>query len=403
MTLEQNTESVDSGTINPEPQVTDTQSSEPITSTRDAIEASVKELAAKAESPTETPEIKGKQAKPSKQKSGEATPKAKTTILPGTAASTASPDYNQEDLSNRAIEAKEPEDNKPAIPTPKFFDAEKRAKFEKLPYEAKEIVAAFEHQTRSWGSQIAQEVAEVRKVQQALESVIAPHENLLKLNRTDPIQAVDHLLTNAALMEQNPIMMISRFMQQYGLTPEHFMNGGYSYQNGQGQYQPQYNEEYSDPRADEALNRVNSIEERLQREAEERESQKQQALLSEIDSFRSETDANGQPLRPHFDFFRRQIGDEVDRLEAEKPWLSPQQLLNEAYTKITSHLEETFVKPRLSNGQFAPNDSRVVQQSRRAEAAAGSLSGSSLGNSTQRKITSTADAMREARRELGML
>ena len=92
----------------------------------------------------------------------------------------------------------------------------------------------------------------------------------------------------------------------------------------------------------------------------------------------------------------------MDKLEAEKPWLSPQQLLNEAYSSIVSDIEETFVKPRLSNGQFAPKDQAIVTQSKKAEAAAGSISGSSLGNSVQRKYSSTQDAMREAARELGI-
>lgn len=298
-------------------------------------------------------------------------------------------------------------DGRPQIPAPKFLKPERRAAFEKLPYEAKELVASIEHETRRWGSQIAQEVAEARKFQRDLDTVLTPHQNLLKLNKVEPIQAVDHLLTNAAMLDAQPAPMIARFMRQYGLTPEQIAatyygdGSGYPGQSGNGHYQPPQ-EEYYDPRAEDALKRVESLEERYKQESEGREQQKQQALLGEIESFRGETDKSGQPLRPHFDRFRSDIGKVVDQLESEKPWLTPPQLLNEAYTKVVSDFEETFVKPRLTNGQFAPKDKAQVEKSKRAEAAAGSLSGSSLGNSAKRTYSSTSDAMRESARELGM-
>lgn len=403
MSEEQNIADVDLETSNTVPESTEAPlETGPISDTRKAIEEAQKEIAAKA-SETTPPIQEAPKAK--KQKSG-AAPSLTPDSPPITkSVATTAPDLNLQNLPKEQIaEPKESEtsDNRPPIPAPQFWEAPDRAAFDKLSYEAKELIAKNEHRTRTWASSIAQEVAETRRFHKDLEGVFAPHENLLKLNKTEPLTAIDNLLTNAALMEENPIMMLTRYMRQYGLTPQHFINGGGQMSPEQWNgYQPQ--EEYQDPRAEEALNGVKAIQERLERQSQELEAQKQRALQAEIESFRGETDTNGNPLRPYFDFYRPQLGAVVEKLEAEKPWLSPRQILNEAYTKVIGEVEEKFVKPRLPNGQFASTDQKVVTQSRKAEAAAGSLSGSSLGNSVARKISKTSDAITEARRELGML
>lgn len=283
----------------------------------------------------------------------------------------------------------------PPIEPPQFWEAKDKEAFKKLPYDAQRMMVKYETQARTWASQIAQQAAEARKAQKEFDRITTPHKDLLKSYNTDPFVAFDNALTNAALMERDPIMMISRYMRQYGLTPQDLMNGygpQPGYQNGYGQtdyYQPHY-EEYTDPRIDEALEKANRLEQMLQGQSESATQQQQQLLAAEIESFASETDDNGNLLHPHFNDFRHKIGEEVSRLEQEGVYKHPRDLMKAAYRTVVNQLEDKFIKPRLANGQFASRSEVEALKSKKAEAAAGSLSGSTLGNSAQRKKYRTA-------------
>jgi hypothetical protein len=126
-----------------------------------------------------------------------------------------------------------------------------------------------------------------------MDKVFAPVDNDLKLAGVSRTQAVQRLLAAHQMLQQNPQQGIQWLAQQYGVDLNNTNPASY---------------EEVDPQYAGLQQKIGSIESTVngflterQQENLAKQQEKEHAVYQQIEQFRSATDANGNPLHPHFD------------------------------------------------------------------------------------------------------
>ncbi len=256
-----------------------------------------------------------------------------------------------------------PAQPEPASELPQFWPAKLKAAASKAPKEALQEFLQYDQQRTEWANRVAGESRRGKEIEQRAQEVFKPYEAKLRMAGVrDHLEASERLLAwNSMLTSDNMDerkQAITLVMRQAGLSPEHFFEDA--------QAQPQ--EQFHDPRIDEALEAAEAARNKL---AEWEQRQAAQSAQAEIAKFRAGKDSTGADREPFVQMFEPQIAEALTAIKAEMPDMPQAEQLHHAYEFVMQRAREAGILAQPQRQQKAP--------AAKAIAAASSVTGSPGG------------------------
>lgn len=289
-------------------------------------------------------------------------------------------------------EPKEP-DNSPIMPPPSMTAEEKEA-FAKLPREAQEYVSRYSESQRKYLTTQTQSLAERGRQVEAIEQAVAPYNQTLQRLGKTPDQFLANALGWQAEMDRNPVGAITGLLRSYGLTPQKFAEAA-----GTGAVsapQPAAVNPYNQQLAQ----RVNYLE---SQRVQEQTRALQEKVLAEIERFRTETDEQGNALRPHFQAVEHELSAELPLIFEQNPGISEQEALAKAYEVAVYRnpaTRELWQRDELARRE-AERRAKEKEKLDRARSASSSVKGASTSGARVESPRSIRGALEAAAQEVG--
>ena len=360
------------------------------TKLRESLEKAFQEHDAKVEEPASTQEASSEPE--SQDNQNEAPPeRAATTsdskdVAPPKAVSG---DESNEDIKKLSADSKgekpdapsskEPQQTTPPpseIPqdVPPFWKAEDKAVWAKVPPEVRQIVRKYEDGRNAAVTRFKQIINEkIGQWSDVSWDALFPKERIraLQIEGKTPAAATASLWAWNDYLEENPAAAILELMNEYGLTPEqvhHYQSNGV----------PVQAPPPTDPRVD-----------KLIADQQQQTEQQQVSLIKQqLDAFGGERNAQGAPLRPHWNEVKAYIKQILPVVYSENPDITDYEALHSAYERAV------YANPQVRTKLVNTNNNQVKfsdEKTQRAkEAASASLTGSSSRTAEQPKTARTA-------------
>lgn len=244
-----------------------------------------------------------------------------------------------------------------------FWSAEEKQAFAKAPREAQVAISKYEAQRNEWANRIATDTERGRSLERRMSEVYEPHKLKMQANGVrDPIEATSRLLAWNEIFEKDPKTGISELMRRNGLSPQDFYEV-----NGQQESQP-----YQDPRIDDALSQIEDQKRWIA-------DQQRSVLNNQVESFKQGKDSTGQVRKPFAEMYAPQISHVAEVIQQEMPNISLDQALNQAYEYVLGESRKLFGvngQSKTNGNGYAPkNNQQVIADAKKAQNAAGSISG----------------------------
>ena len=251
-----------------------------------------------------------------------------------------SPDTAQATNSDSAEATPDEREPEPEIEAPKTWPKEHRELFNALPNEQKMFMVERDKERNTAFQRKTTELAEQRKQYDALIGVVQPYREQIAANGLTPHEYLARLMTYDTALRQNPRKAIAELAQHYGVP----LDSDASYDQMGADYD---DEDSSSPQFQQLKQELDQVKNHLIESQQVQTQQMNQNLERQVEKFRSETDADGNILRPHFDKLRMSMAKLVSSGQAED--------LNKAYkmaVRLDDELfEETITTERKSVAQ----------------------------------------------------
>lgn len=302
-------------------------------------------------------------------------------VTDGTSSSNEAPESKEAesketDLDQESVETAEPEGTaearppaNPPLAAPVHWSPERAAVFAKIPREGQEIILAREQElerklqqaTTSGGRAFEQ------RIYSDFDSPEAVNLHRAKLHANgiaDPIQELHRYRAWDRVLESDPYSAIQSLMQKNGFTPNDFLGGDVG--------QPE--NQYQDPRVEDALKRAEAAEKRIQDFEQKQETAR---LGSVVNAFKSGNFEDGTPRAKFVTVYAPQISQAYDTLAQNPDYqhLGEQDLLHYATEFVRSQVNELHgVKPA-PKAPPAKTREQIIAESKKAQAAATATTG----------------------------
>lgn len=270
------------------------------------------------------------------------------------------------------------------IEAPMFWSAEDKANFTKATPEVRKAVLRYEEQRNKWGQQLQRDAERGKSYQARLYEGYEPqqvqqHQAELKLNGIrDEVEELHRYRAWDKIFKSDPSRAISDLMKKNGLTPQAFIEG-------------EENQEYVDPRIEQAISEAQAAKAQAEEIKASFEAQKNEAFKTQIDSFKSGKDSQGNTRKAFAEMYAPQISQAYDAIQGSQPMLM-EQALHHAYEYVLDNARKQFgVGPAIA--AVAPKaKEQVIAQAKKAQAASNSISGApKSGISMSRPKAKTID------------
>ena len=277
-------------------------------------------------------------------------------------------EVEQDEPLELADEGEEIIEQAPALTAPAHWSAQRRELFERADPEIQQAWLDREAEYERGIQQKAQDAATLRQA-------IEPVRQLIHTRGMDEAAWIRQMAAYTTALEQDAAGVIRAVAQQYGVDLAKL---------GGGQPDP---DEFTDPQVRELREQIQS----LQRRIEESQQTAQQTQASQqvqmIEAFRSEKDASGNPLRPHFDAV---LDDIMVLAQGYRGAGKPVPALAELYERAVR------MRPELTSQQAAQVSSLERAQKARAARSAAVRPASGVANGEKTKPSTLRDELREA-------
>lgn len=128
----------------------------------------------------------------------------------------------------------------------------------------------------------ANELAEIRKANEAIDSLFKPYDQMMQQNGMDRAQYMQNMIMWEQALAQKPLETVKAIMEKYGVRPEQINNG------------LDFNEDFDDNDD----NKLNSMQEHISKLEKQIANQ---PVLAQIESFKTATDSQGNLKHPKFE------------------------------------------------------------------------------------------------------
>lgn len=186
------------------------------------------------------------------------------------------------------VEVAKPAETEQPLEPHSRWSAEDREFFKALPRQQQEFLLRREGDVEKHITQKTQEIAEQRKNYEALEQAISPYRQMMAQHGGEA-QTIQQLLQLNQFANTDPVGFIKWIAKDRGVDLGTFMAG---------------EEDSSDPAIVAYQKRVETLEQKLNARDEAENQTRINSVKQELDAFKGEKDANGNPLRPYFDDVR---------------------------------------------------------------------------------------------------
>lgn len=284
-------------------------------------------------------------------------------------------------------EQSESEEDLEPVSVPQHWSAKNKNLFAKAPRELQSAIYEEMQKTYRWGSQVANEVRDVKAFKDEIDQVFAPFRSELRRAKINLPTAIKSMLewqsdlNNEGTRKEALIDLISNL----GLTPQDLV-----------EEQQHFSTAY-DPRFAEATRRIEELERFIQDQQQGMVQDNNAQLQRLYEDFKSEVDESGRNKHPYVDKYESLIAAYIEQLNEREPHLAPRTKLEKAYRLAMNDIESDFVKPRLS---VQPKGSQ--EQTQRSKAAASSMPVGSNGDLVAKPPKTYREALEQSAQEFGL-
>lgn len=206
------------------------------------------------------------------------------------------------------------------IAPPASWDAEAKANFAKLPPELQKVIAKREGERDGFVSKNGEELATYRKRFESLDSVIEPFRGQLARAGVNEAQYVGQLLALADLANRDFGAFIT---EQANLR-----NFDLKAMVASVAEKP-----YVDPTVKAMQDEIAQLKGAITHSQRAAVASTQQTIVTQIENFKNEKDASGNPLRPHYARLEPVLEPYILSIRQENPALQPAEVLAQAYDR----------------------------------------------------------------------
>lgn len=265
-----------------------------------------------------------------------------------------------------------------SVGEPKWWTKDERKAFASVPPEVKKIILAKEQQMVDWAHRHQSSVAQAANRYKALDETFEPYRTKLMRHGLDDVSAMRRFLGWQDAMEKDPVGTLRELASTLGVSPENLMQTG--------------QQEQEDPRFVEMQKTVQEMREMFEMQQRQAAESHQATIASDIQAFKTQTDENGNLLRPHVDLLEPQIAQLVAQYRAANPQASNYQILDAAYNQVMEQFGQTLIQPQVQQVQQSQM-AAIQQKAQAARRASASLPSNSGSITAPRKPKSTRDAL----------
>lgn len=266
------------------------------------------------------------------------------------------------------VETKSPQGVVAADAQPKKLDApatwraEAKAEWDAISPKVKDEILKRELDIAREATGRGEEYKQVKSFYDEIGPVISPRIAAWQQNGLTPKQAVSELLAMSDYAGRDPKGFVQWFQNRMGINPD---------------------QSSSVPSVDPDITRLEQTIHGLQAKLQQFEGYTQQqqyvSTKSEIEAFATEKDANGSPVRPHFDAVEPQIRRLIPIIKGENPDAPARVILQKAYDEavyLNPETREQIIQSRLGQSQKDRETAEANERAKRAQSASKLLTGS---------------------------
>lgn len=252
-----------------------------------------------------------------------------------------------------------------ALDLPVSWSETTREHWANLPREVQEFILRRERDFEQGVQQKAQEAARYRRALSAVDSVFAQYPEIEDRINSSGVSKADYirsLMQMASVYERDPVTCARQILQSAGVDPAQLI-----------QRETASN---SDPRIEQLQSELMQMRQAQMQQQQAQQQASYQSLVSAVQSWAEETDANGAKLRP----YAQDVADHMMALTSvirqQKPSAAPYEVMQEAYEQAVRANPQVWQRT-----QQAQRATAEREKARRAKAAGSSISGRA-GSST---------------------
>lgn len=288
----------------------------------------------------------------------------------------------------------EPQTATPPADAPTFWSAEEKAAFAKADPALKEIIKRRELAAQQHISRLTNEAKSGKGFEQRLNADLQSPE-AIQMHRAklaaqgikDEVEELHRYRAWDRVLTSDPHAVISDLMRKNGFTPYDFAN--------EANYEPE--NQYQDPRVDEAIKRAEAAEKAIE---EYKEQQNQARFAEVVNTYKAGKFEDGEPRERFLAIYAPQIDSAFSTLRKHPNYqhLTEVEALDHATKYVRSQISQLHgIK---FGAQSAPQKTReqIIQESKKAQAAASATTGApntaSLSASKKPRLKGKTDGER---------
>jgi len=172
---------------------------------------------------------------------------------------------------------------------PEHWSAEDRAVFDELPSAARKSWLRREKEHEQGIQQKAEE-------SNTLLEAMGPYRDFLKMRGIDEPTAIRTWVAAQQALDADPVNGLKLLIQQYGPQVQAALKAEFGRQS-----EPSDSDTYSDPEVTKLRQQLEALKNQNKHIETQYHTERQQQAYQQVQKFREETDANGQPAHPYFD------------------------------------------------------------------------------------------------------
>ena len=247
------------------------------------------------------------------------------------------------DTDHEEVKAETPE--VPPLEAPQHWSAADKERFSGMPRDAQEYVLERDKSMTADYTRKTQETAQMRQQLEPLMHVLEPMMPAIRQAGITPQQYMAQLIQGDRSIQANPLGAIQHIARNAGINLEALEQ--------QAATVPQ-----PDPQVNALQQQVQQLQGYVQNNEERAAQERQAGLVNQIDTFASQTDAEGNLAHPHFDSLRVTMGQLIESGAASD--------LNDAYGKAL-RLDDSLYQQSL---EAERTKVKTAEDKRRKEAVA---------------------------------
>lgn len=161
------------------------------------------------------------------------------------------------------------------------------------------------------------EMADYKRDREAIDPVLKPFDDLCKQKGLHTPQMLHSYIEWSKLAETNPKQFLTAYCQRMGINMQQLLNAPA--------------EQDLDPVLRDATQRATRAEQAVNTFMQQQQQREEQGAMNTLSTFRDATDANGSPLRPHYDRVLPMLNQLYATAKQQKPGAPQEQVLQLAY------------------------------------------------------------------------